>query len=411
MRTPQTIFISCAVAVLALAGISSAQVTRDQENQSLGMEAHVGKLTGHAKDAALNYRRYCAGCHGDLGDGEGENAVWLDPKPRNFTLAQFKCRSTPSGTLPTDEDLYSTVGRGLQSSNMPSWNPLSDQQRIDLVAYVKHFSERWKTEKPGAVIPIPAEPEVTPDRVKAGQALFQKLECWKCHGVEGRANGPSADTLTDDQNRPIKPFNFHDQTRFKCGTSNSDLYRIFMSGLDGTPMPSFVDNVKPDEAWDLVFYLRTLQPQESKEKQIAKQLGLKPINPNAPAAPAPTGTPGVAVLRPGQGQCLTQGELDDVVAALDGGRRPAVPPGAGRILHQLEQHGFGRANRRFRRCAVRPRQLVPREPPELGHGELEQDRAPILAIVAPVPLGQEPPRFDHHGRRSVDSHRVGRAAE
>jgi hypothetical protein len=42
--------------------------------------------------------------------------------------------------------------------------------------------------------------------------------------------------------------------------------------------------VKPDEAWDLVFYLRTLQPQKSKEKQIANQLGLKPINPNAAQA-------------------------------------------------------------------------------------------------------------------------------
>ncbi len=46
------------------------------------------------------------------GDGEGENAQWLDPKPRNFTLAQFKCRSTPSGTLPTDEDLFNSIGRG-----------------------------------------------------------------------------------------------------------------------------------------------------------------------------------------------------------------------------------------------------------------------------------------------------------
>jgi len=63
-----------------------------------------------------------------------------------------------------------------------------------------------------------------------------------------------------------------------------------MTGLDGTPMPSFADNVKPDEAWDLVFYLRTLQPMHTQEKEIAKQLGLKPINPNAPApanAPAP----------------------------------------------------------------------------------------------------------------------------
>ena len=290
MHTPRLNSILCAVAIVALCGISSAQVTKYQEEQSLGTESHIGNLTGHAQNAEMTYRRYCVGCHGELGDGEGENAVWLDPKPRNFTLATFKCRSTPSGTLPTDEDLFNTIGRGLQNSNMPSWNPLSSQARADLVAYVKHFSERWKTEKSGAVIEVGAEPAVTAERIQAGQVLFQKLECWKCHGVEGRANGPSADTLTDDQNRPIKPFNFHDQTKFKCGTEDRDLYRIFMTGLDGTPMPSFSDNVKPDEAWDLVFYLRTLQPptpMNRQEKQIAKQLGLKPINPNAPAAAEP----------------------------------------------------------------------------------------------------------------------------
>ena len=41
--------------------------------------------------------------------------------------------------------------------------------------------------------------------------------------------------------------------------TNEDLYKIFMTGLDGTPMPSFKDNLPPDEAWDLVHYLRTLQ--------------------------------------------------------------------------------------------------------------------------------------------------------
>ena len=275
------------VAVVALCGPSLAQTTQYEEEQRLGMESHIGNLTGHANAAKTNYRRYCVGCHGEIGDGEGENAQWIDPKPRNFTLGQFKCRSTPTGTLPTDEDLFSTIGRGLVDSNMPSWNPVLTQDRVDLVAYVKHFSARWTTEKAGTPIQIPPEPEVTADRLKAGQVLFQKLECWKCHGVEGRANGPSADTLTDDQNRPIKPFNFHDEQRFKCGTSDADLYKIFMTGLDGTPMPSFADNVKPEEAWELVFYLRSLQPKNSKEKEIAKQLGLKPINPNAPAAPAP----------------------------------------------------------------------------------------------------------------------------
>jgi hypothetical protein len=29
-----------------------------------------------------------------------------------------------------------------------------------------------------------------------------------------------------------------------------DLYRIFMTGLDGTPMPSFADVIQPNDAWD-----------------------------------------------------------------------------------------------------------------------------------------------------------------
>jgi len=287
-----------AAGLLLMSAVSWGQMTAYQESQRLNMEAHVGKYTGHAKDAEGTYRRYCVGCHGVEGDGQGENAQWLDPMPRNFTLGQFKCRSTPSGTLPLDSDLYDSIGRGFDRSVMPPWNTLTNQEKVDLVAYVKHFSSKWTTEKAGDPFPIPPEPEVTADKIQQGQVLFQKLECWKCHGVEGRANGPSSDTLTDDQNHPIKPYNFAEGARQKCGSTDRDIYRIFMSGLDGTPMPSYIDNVKPEEAWELVFYLRTLQQKNAynaKEKAIAKQLGLKPIDPNAPvpAAPAaPAAAPG-----------------------------------------------------------------------------------------------------------------------
>jgi cytochrome c oxidase cbb3-type subunit 2 len=284
MRTQTIKLIPCAVAVLAFASLSSAQITTYQEQEWLSSPAatsHVGKFAGDAKAAAGDYRRYCVGCHGQLGDGNGENAQWLTPKPRDFQLATFKCRSTPTGTLPTDEDLYETIGRGLDRSNMPSWNPLSGQERANLVAWIKHYSPRWQNEKPGTPIQIPPEPEVTADRVKAGREVFEKVQCWKCHGVQGMANGPSASTLTDDLGRPISPYNFTDGSRPICGSTDRDIYRIFMTGLDGTPMPSFSDNIKPDEAWDLVFYLRTLQPKNeynAKEKQIAKQLNLKPVS-------------------------------------------------------------------------------------------------------------------------------------
>src|ERR1035438_5072203 len=277
-----SLFLSTA-AVLVLPMTSWAQLTPSDFETRMGMESHIGNITGHAKDAKADYRRYCVGCHGPLGDGNGEVFPWIDPKPRDFQLGIFKCRSTPTGTLPTDQDLFDTIARGLDRSNMPQWSTFTKQERADLVAWVKHFSPRWVGEKPGTPIQIPPEPEVTAERIKAGREVFARVQCWKCHGVQGMANGPSAATLTDDLGRPIAPFNFTDGTRPKCGETDQDIYRIFMTGLDGTPMPSFADNIKPDEAWDLVFYLRTLMSQPSKEKEMAKKLDLKPVNPNAPA--------------------------------------------------------------------------------------------------------------------------------
>jgi len=276
------------VAPLLFPSASLAQLTKEDIDSRLNMESHIGTRTGQANSGTVkyDYRRYCVGCHGDLGDGNGEVAQWLDPpmwpKPRDFQLGIFKCRSTPTGTLPTDEDLFDTLARGLDRSAMPQWNVFTNDQRVDLVAWVKHFSPRFVSEKPGTPIQIPPEPEVTAERIKSGREVFARVQCWKCHGVTGQANGPSASTLQDDLGRPIEPFNFTNGSRPKCGASDQDIYRTFMTGMDGTPMPSFADNIKPDEAWDLVFYLRTFMRQPSKAKDIAKQLGLKPVNPNSP---------------------------------------------------------------------------------------------------------------------------------
>jgi len=257
---------------------------------ALSQEAKVGNLTGHAESGKKLYRRYCKGCHGPLGDGNGENAAWIDPKPRDFVAATFKCRSTPTGTLPTDQDLYDSVSRGFTNSNMPHWDSLPPQNRIDLVAYLKAFSPRWQSEKPGDPIKVPAESAVTAQSVAHGGELFQKMECWKCHGQQGRGDGPSAATLTDSKDQPIRPYNFADagnDARFKCGSSNEDLYRIFMTGLDGTPMPSFADVIQPNDAWDLVHYLRTLQiHRHSKENEVSKGSGTKAP---APGSEKPTG--------------------------------------------------------------------------------------------------------------------------
>ena len=232
-------------------------------------DSHIGSLNGQASAGKKEYRRYCVGCHGQDGDGMGENAQWIDPKPRDFTAAVFKCRSTPTGTLPTDEDLYHSIERGFASTNMPSWLPLTGQVRADLVAYIKTFSTRW-SQGHGAPIVIPPETPPPVESMLRGRALFQKMECWKCHGPAGRGDGPAAMALTDSKENRIMPHNFSDGSRFKCGQTNEDLYRVFMTGVDGTPMPSFADNLKPAEAWDLVHFLRTLQPLRTPEAMAWK---------------------------------------------------------------------------------------------------------------------------------------------
>ena len=258
---PQTrwmALVSACGVVLLLGGVSPAPA----------QETHVGKLTGHAAAGKPLYTRYCAGCHGDDGDAQGENAQWIDPKPRDFTLATFKCRSTPSGSLPTDEDLFNSVTRGFVTTNMPPWVALTPQNRVDVVSYIKTFAARWQTAKPGTPITILPEPAPTIQSILHGRELFQRMECWKCHGPAGHGDGPSAKTLTDNKDDPIRPYNFQTGSRFMCGTTNTDLYRIFMTGLDGSPMPSFADQLKPAEAWDLVHFLRTLQPLKTPEAAI-----------------------------------------------------------------------------------------------------------------------------------------------
>jgi mono/diheme cytochrome c family protein len=225
---------------------------------SAAQESHIGKLTGNAKRGKALYERYCIFCHGTYGDGKGESAPFLDPKPRDFTKAVFKCRSTPSGSLPLDSDLYNTISRGIHASGMPSWKPLLRQERADLVAYIKTFSSAFQEEKPGAPVAIPPEPPSSAESIKRGGELFQSMNCWSCHGKDGRGAGPSAASLTDSKGYPITPFDFTSGSRFKCGVSDQDMFRDLVTGLDGTPMPSFASAMTEAQRWDVVHYIRSL---------------------------------------------------------------------------------------------------------------------------------------------------------
>src|SRR5215469_9721185 len=87
---------------------------------SSAQEAHIGKLDGHSDSGKQLFYRYCWACHGFRGDGNGENAPYLNILPRNLVAATFKCRSTPTGTCrPTRIFSTPSLGDSTQPTCLP----------------------------------------------------------------------------------------------------------------------------------------------------------------------------------------------------------------------------------------------------------------------------------------------------
>lgn len=194
------------------------------------------------------FEQRCVGCHGNEGDGNGPAATFLFPRPRDFTLGVFKFRSTPSGSLPTDGDLFRTVTRGVRWTAMPTWHELPEKDRLAVVQHLKTFSRRWREEQPEPPAVLPDPPKATRELLARGKELFVRAKCWECHGHEGRGDGPSAPDLKDDQKFPVRPTDFT-RGQFKGGSHVTDIYRTMTLGLDGTPMPSFADSMTDEERW------------------------------------------------------------------------------------------------------------------------------------------------------------------
>jgi cytochrome c oxidase cbb3-type subunit 2 len=208
-------------------------------------------LVAHGKEV---FEEHCIGCHGVKGDGNGPAATFLFPRPRDFTIGAFKFRTTPSGSLPTDGDLFRTVTRGVRWTAMPTWHEIPDKDRLAVITYIKTFSPRWKEDKPEPALVLPPPPTATPELLARGKQLYVKAKCWECHGDAGKGDGPSADQLKDDLKFPIRPADFT-KGQFKGGSQVTDIYRTMTLGLDGTPMPSFADSMNDEERWAISYFV------------------------------------------------------------------------------------------------------------------------------------------------------------
>ncbi len=217
------------------------------------------------------YDTHCWYCHGDDGDGLGPVAEYLWPRPRDFTLASFKLRTTPSGELPTDEDLFRSISLGLPGTAMPAWrSALTEDERWQVVTYIKTFGDGMFEDELfdpyETVIDIGNPPRGSEEAlVEAGRSVFEDSDCWECHGDAGRGDGPKSGDLRDDWNYPIQATDLELGWRFRGGSTPSETYVRLSTGLDGTPMPSYAESLTEEERWQVAYYVASLDQEGTDE--------------------------------------------------------------------------------------------------------------------------------------------------
>ncbi len=249
------------------------------------------------------YRKRCSFCHGLEGDGNGPVADYLNPRPRDFTLAVYKLRTTKSGEVPLNEDLFRVLENGIPGTAMQSFDgALSETERWQVIYFIKTFAADFFADKPQRA-------EIGSDKsgsVEEGKKVYQKAKCWECHGQEGRGDGPSAAKLKDDWGFPIVPANLTKGWRYKGGNSVTDIFTRFTTGINGTPMPSYTDTLTEDERWDLAAYVRSLvRETRTGGEAVLRSVRVERALPSGPddslwqlAAPLEVPLSGQVVVRP-----------------------------------------------------------------------------------------------------------------
>ena len=237
------------------------------------------------------YFKRCVWCHGVEGAGDGPSADRLFTRPRNFTQGTFKIRTTDSGQLPMDADLIATVKNGLTGSAMPAWGEvLSDTEVTAVVQFVKTLVQDrkfddadeaaevqpfgqmpWKT-KAGGLKEQNLYLGVPQEAIDQGKEIFIKNKCFECHGGEGRGDGNP--TMKDDWGFPIVAADWQQCWNFRGARRDPynpfNIVRTISTGLNGTPMPNFREQITLEDRWKLAAFVNSLCPRRKIDKLTNK---------------------------------------------------------------------------------------------------------------------------------------------
>ena len=167
------------IGLLVLVAFATGIAAEEPENPyTSGIDVRMGQRQFQSK---------CTSCHGVDAAG-GEEADGPD-----LTTGRFQHASTDAG-------LYEVIRDGIEGTSMRGLRRAADQEIWQLVTYLRTLSDSVD------LAALPGSPE-------AGQAVFERLDCGRCHMVAGLGGrlGPdlsrvggrrSPDELAEDLTEP-----------------------------------------------------------------------------------------------------------------------------------------------------------------------------------------------------------------
>ncbi|MFQ5430868.1 MAG: c-type cytochrome, partial [Nitrospinota bacterium] len=234
--------------------------------------------TGNAANGKKIYMKKCKWCHGVEGEADGPAAEFLIPPPRNFAEGVYKYNTSkydPDISIPRDEDIFNRISEGMPGTGMPSWKEvLKEQERWDLVAFVKSLTDLFEGEANPPQIDYSGKIPSSPESIERGHKLFEDAKCWECHGREGK--GDTMKKLKEDSGARVWPRNFSKPWTFRGGYTAEDIFSRITNGIPNTPMPSFhaektgTGKLSVEDRWHVVNYVMSLADENRmvKEGQI-----------------------------------------------------------------------------------------------------------------------------------------------
>jgi mono/diheme cytochrome c family protein len=104
---------------------------------------------GAAGDAAAGktvFTTNCVSCHGETGKGDGPVGAALNPRPRDFSVGEFKFDTDKDGKPGTDADLTNVITKGAGeyggSPLMAPWGHLAAQDIQNVIAYIRSLKKK-----------------------------------------------------------------------------------------------------------------------------------------------------------------------------------------------------------------------------------------------------------------------------